>query len=265
MQTTLSHSESSTPPRRTSRIAKAYHSTRLRGARRARGLASQPQCTVDHLYVRKDFCFAFCTFSFISFCFKPLALYSAISSFTLAHLPFWTPHFLHPRYLYIYRSALDHISVNLSLFRALHPLAIVAARLCDRLSLETPPSHLVFTLPPLRFSCLYFPLVGLWICQEAFAPLPPPLPLRSHTLPPDCSTTNQDTVLSLVRNLLLLRSNFVQVKYLKIDRDSITLYPQCSRLSQRHHCQTRQTYRSQHPKSPILLLECRWGWKQGHH
>ena len=145
----------------------------LRSARRARGLASQPQYTVGHLYVRKDFYFAFFTFSFISFCFRPLALYSAIPSFTLAHLSFRTPHFLHPRYLYIYRSALVHISVNLSLFRALHPLAIVAAWVCDRLSLASPPSHLVLTLPPLRFSCLYFTLVGLWICQEAFAPLPP--------------------------------------------------------------------------------------------
>ena len=93
----------------------------LRSERRARGLASQPQYTVDHLYVRKDFYFAFCTFSFIFFCFRPLALYSVVPSFTLAHLPFRTPHFLHPRYLYIYRSALDHISVNLSFIRALHP------------------------------------------------------------------------------------------------------------------------------------------------
>ena len=101
----------------------------LRSARRARSLH---QYTVDHLYVRKDFYFAFCTFSFISLCFRPLALYSAIPSFTLAHLPFWTPHSLHPRYLYVYRSALDHISENLSLFRALYPLAIVSARVCRR-------------------------------------------------------------------------------------------------------------------------------------
>ena len=70
----------------------------LRSARCARSLH---QYTVDHLYVRKDFYFAFCTFSFISFCFRPLALYSAIPSFTLAHLPFRTLHFLH---LIIYTS-----------------------------------------------------------------------------------------------------------------------------------------------------------------
>ena len=85
----------------------------------------------DHVYVRKDFYFAFCTFYFISFCFRPAALYSEIPSyfgpFTISDTAPLTP-----LYLYIHPSALDPISVNLSLFRSLHPLTIVTARVCRR-------------------------------------------------------------------------------------------------------------------------------------
>ena len=52
------------------------------------------------------------------------------SIFYLAYLPFRTPHLLHPCYLYIHHSALDHISVNLSFFQAPHPFAIIAVRVC---------------------------------------------------------------------------------------------------------------------------------------
>ena len=45
---------------------------------------------------------------------------------------FRTRYLLHPCHLYVRRSAPDHISVNLSLFRAPHSLAIVAARVCRR-------------------------------------------------------------------------------------------------------------------------------------
>ena len=120
------HSSSGSPSRCTTRIDQAYGSTR----RTSRLGPSQVGIGIDHFYVRKDFYFAFCTLSFVSFCFRPPALYSGIPSLTLAHLPFRTLHLLHPCYLYIHPSALDRISVNLSLFRALHPLAIVAVRAC---------------------------------------------------------------------------------------------------------------------------------------
>jgi hypothetical protein len=52
-----------------------------RGARRIAIGPMQVSIGLDHLYVRKDFYFAFCTFSFISFCFRPAALYSGIPSY----------------------------------------------------------------------------------------------------------------------------------------------------------------------------------------
>ena len=159
------------------RPSPSFHAARL-----ALGL-SQVGIGLDHLFhVRKGFYFAFCTFSSISFAsdLLPALFQDSLFHFGPFATVFRTPYLLHPCYLYIHRSALDHISVNLSLFRAPHSLSIVASK----------PAFTFLTLPPLRFSCLYFTLDSGFV-KRHLRPLPPvsPLTLRSSTLPPNCSTT----------------------------------------------------------------------------
>ena len=97
---------------------------------------SQVAIGLGYLYVRKYSYFNQCLILYVI----PLSsfvsdLLLSIPGFSLLLWPIC--HFGHRNLytlviynLYIHRSALGHISVNLSLFRALHPLVIVAARVC---------------------------------------------------------------------------------------------------------------------------------------
>lgn len=118
--------------------------------------------------------------SFISFCCRPPALYSRSSSSTLALLLFQTPHLLCPRRLRTHLRALDYDLVKFSLFRAPHPLAIVAARVCHRLaglriwfSYSFPSDYLALRLN-LSLSALDYSIKAsawpTWPRQEASAP-----------------------------------------------------------------------------------------------
>jgi hypothetical protein len=109
---------------------------------------------------------------------------------------FRTPYLLHPSYLYIHHSTLDHISVNLSLFRAPHSLAIVAARVCRRQA----GLYIWFQLFPLLDVLVFILPWTLDLSRGICAPSPPFLPflfaqilfrltVRQQTKPPCCRSS----------------------------------------------------------------------------